>query len=764
MKIELKRISIAVIGLCISALTFGQLSYGGEPFNWTEKRLDSTIPTITTEALDMDLITAQDAINDREKSIPFRFGIEHEVDYSIENSGRWTTDEKSGMEIWQLAIHCPEAKSINLTFSQYSIPKGGKVFIWSADRQQFLGSFDHQNNEDSGMLATGVIHSDRVVVEYITPSQLKEKTKLSIGQIVHGYRTVLRNEFSEIKEDDRGYFGNSGNCHNNVICPIANDWQIEKRSVVLIILGGSLCSGALVNNTSNQLIPYILTAEHCTPSNNNVSNWVFYFNHESSTCSGNNGPTNNSISGASVKAKNPTSDVTLVRMNNIPPESWNVNYAGWDRSDNANVVNSVGIHHPSGDVKKISFDYDAPQKTTTQSGKYMWEIDAWDNGVTEGGSSGSPLFNPDHRIIGQLYAGTSECQGTQPNNGYDIYGRFGISWDAGTSSSTRLKDWLDPGNTGAVTLNGYPTYYTAVALDAEVSGISGIESVICTNSVSPVVTLKNKGSQTLTSCTIKYQINNGAMQTYNWSGSLAQHQSVNVTLPTITTTVQANTLTVTVSNPNGSTDQNTENNSSTITFTANFDNSNTINLALTFDSYPNESSWKLKNSAGQIIYSGSSYSNTGYANTTLNLNFCLPNGCYTFTISDSYGDGICCGFYGNGSYTLTDDNGGTLATGGNFTYSESTTFCVSNSISNIEKDTGIQIQLFPNPTDYNLTITSDKTIEKITIRDITGKEIQTSKPNSLTHQMSTVTLANGIYLCEIHTQGKMRVEKLEVRH
>ena len=92
------------------------------------------------------------------------------------------------------------------------------------------------------------------------------------------------------------------------------------------------------------------------------------------------------------------SDVALIELSATPPAAWGVEYAGWDASS-ANHTSAVGIHHPSGDVKKICFEDDAPYTDVT-GGAQVWWIDAWELGVTEPGSSGSPLFNQDHRIIG----------------------------------------------------------------------------------------------------------------------------------------------------------------------------------------------------------------------------------------------------------------------------------------------------------------------------------------------------------------------------
>jgi hypothetical protein len=100
---------------------------------------------------------------------------------------------------------------------------------------------------------------------------------------------------------------------------------------------------------------------------------------------------------------------------------------------------------------------------------------------------------------------------------------------------------------------------------------------------------------------------------------------------------------------------------------------NAVTLTLKLDNYPEETSWTLTTAAGSTVASGGTYGNQS-PGATITENFCLPDGCYVFTISDTYGDGICCG-YGNGSYSLNDANGA-LASGGSFSYSESTNFCV----------------------------------------------------------------------------------------
>jgi hypothetical protein len=138
----------------------------------------------------------------------------------------------------------------------------------------------------------------------------------------------------------------------------------------------------------------------------------------------------------------------------------NVYYLGWDRTNNT-ASSGVCIHHPKGAQKKISIENNAIYNYSssicwgtncsqgTSPANTHWRV-YFDDGTTEGGSSGSPLLNQNHRVIGQLHGGADGC----PPNVAKYYGRLDISWNGGGTSTTRLKDWLDPNNTNATTLNG----------------------------------------------------------------------------------------------------------------------------------------------------------------------------------------------------------------------------------------------------------------------------------------------------------------------
>ena len=406
----------------------------------------STIPTFSSGELDLNVLAAEDAVTDQYKEAPWRFGVEREVSLGLDNAGEWTFEKDRW--IWRLAIHCPGATGIGLTLGDFDLPAGAQLFVWNQDRTQFLGSFTEANEKDWGFLPLGLLDDDHVVVEYQEPESVHGLGDVRISQIVHGYRSLLLHpQNPEANQANMGPFGNSGACNINVNCPEGAAWQTQKRSVALITNGGfAVCTGSLVNNTLEDGTPYFLTANHCL---GNPNSWVYYFNHESSTCDGNTGPTNQSISGGTLLVNSGTSDVALIELSSAPPADFNVEYAGWDASGST-PTSAVGIHHPSGDVKKICFENDSPYTSST-GGAQVWWIDAWESGVTEPGSSGSPLFDQNQRIIGQLYGGAAACSGSVNNGAYDFYGRMDVSWGVG------LSGYLDPTGSGQLTLDSYPT-------------------------------------------------------------------------------------------------------------------------------------------------------------------------------------------------------------------------------------------------------------------------------------------------------------------
>ncbi|MBL7951050.1 MAG: trypsin-like peptidase domain-containing protein [Flavobacteriales bacterium] len=643
----LRAVGPVVFGITLFSNAYAQVEHGGVPVSLNrslEQPVGVRLPNVDVAAL-----AAQDAVNDQDKSIPWRFGKNHAVSLDLDNSGTWTTLD-DGSRLWRLGLECPGALSVNFEFHDYRPAPGGRIFVldqWGGH----IGAFTAANDDGGHVLGVQAVKGARIIVEYHVPAA-GPRGDLRIGQVTHGYRDVFHYA--------RG-LGDSGTCNNNVICPEGDPWRDQIRSVAMITVSGSgICTGTLINNCAQNGTPYFLTANHCLPGNLNVSTWVFRFNWQSGSCASDlNGPTNQTVSGATLLANSAGTDVALLQLNSTPPSTYNVYYSGWDRSGTTPTAQTC-IHHPSGDIKKISFDTNSPTQAT-YGGASCWRIATWEDGTTEPGSSGSGLWDQNKRLIGQLYGGDANCS----NNVNDYFGRMDLSFPL-------LQTWL---GTCGNTLNGYDPNAPVLALDAQATSIAGASGNNCSGSVSPTLTVRNGGTTTLTSFLINWSLSTGASGSIPWTGSLISGSSTNVPLGNISLVPGLLTLTATVSAPNGGVDQATGNNavSSNLSY-----GPGTVTFNLTLDRYGNETTWLIR-TGSTTIASGGPYTqqaaNGAYPQAAVNI--CLPDGCYELVVNDSYGDGMCCSF-GNGSFSLSGS--GASVTGGTFTTSSVNAFCVQSGV------------------------------------------------------------------------------------
>lgn len=446
--------------------TFSQTKDLGNPISWN-LQVKKNLQTVVLPNIDIDKYIAEDTVNDQDKSKLYRVGVPIKVNLNLSNSGTWTTLD-NGDRLWLLPVESKDALYLSFNFNEFNLPEGASLYLYNEDRTDVIGAYTNLNNSKSNQLGTWFIKGSKIWLEYFEPKEVANKGKLSVSEIIHVYRLK-----GEHQKNTR--LNQSGPCNQDVNCPVGADFDatkdIVKHSIAFLSMGnGYVCSGSLVNNTSNDKTPYFLTANHCYTDGNGVpSNPALYamrFNWISSgtpVCASyqnsTNGPQYQVMNGSVLRAKNTMADFMLVELNNPLPQAWDIEFSGWDRSD-TNPNFEVGIHHPQGDIMKVCRDDTGAIKTTT-GGVPIWVIggtsfgggNGWELGVTEGGSSGSPLFNQDGRVIGQLWAGSADCAGTNDNNDIDYYGRISSSWNGGGTSGTRLQDWLDPTNSGDLTTN-----------------------------------------------------------------------------------------------------------------------------------------------------------------------------------------------------------------------------------------------------------------------------------------------------------------------
>lgn len=383
------------------------------------------------------------------------------------SAGTWTTLEDGG-KLWRLQVESPGAVGLSFLFSHYEIPKGAVVFVYNPETGVYSNPEFQNDNVETKAYSTSFVSGEKVVLEYYQPADVKGNPKIEVEGVGYYFR-----EKSGI-EKRVNELGDAETCHPNANCSEGTNKSDQRRSVVKIIVvdGGQMgfCSGALINNTAQDCKNYILSAQHCGAgaSANNMAQWKFYFNWESPNCPNPTyqqatGYDDQVLTGCTKRAASGTvSDVTksdflLVELSSSIPASYNVYYAGWDRNNTA-ATKGLGFHHPAGDIKKVSTFNNAATSsswsgaTPNSHWQVKWSATANGHGVTEGGSSGSPLFNNAGRIVGDLTGGLSYC--SSPNSP-DVYGKFSYSWEsAGTTNATRLKPWLDPNNTGVTTLDG----------------------------------------------------------------------------------------------------------------------------------------------------------------------------------------------------------------------------------------------------------------------------------------------------------------------
>lgn len=391
---------------------------------------------------------------------------------------------------------------------------------------------------------TLLVKQNNDVVQIITANKLHQKSTLTEAtlenlELVLIWRSssIPSAKVSEIlispsqqnanKTED---FGDSDACQVNTACSEGSTYtkQIQSTVRILIRVGGiaGWCSGTLVNKVTYDYEPLLLTAEHCGlfntqfASTSDLQQWIFYFNYQSPTCS--NPPNEGTLAtqiiiGATLLAQSDDeggetgSDLLLLKLATDIPATFNPYFSGWNRNNAILPVNPISIHHPEGDIKKISTSRNTVSNgafgTTASNTHWLLSWSATQNGfgTTEGGSSGSALFSENGLIRGVLTGGSSSCTNT---NGFDYYGKFSYSWNQnGSATNRQLQPWLDPTNTGASALGG------AFLGDEKPADSTFFE--YAPNPTNDLIAFKGLGSFTQT-CTIAiFSIEGKIMDTYD---------------------------------------------------------------------------------------------------------------------------------------------------------------------------------------------------------------------------------------------------------
>ena len=552
---------IRLLYIALLLLMINTKGYSQENIPVLSKQIfDKNIPLTIISAPEMNAIHAEDLERDK-NGVLYRIGVNRPANISLTNTGIWKT-LPNGDRQWQMHIKSPGAEAISFLFEVFKIYGGTTLNIQDINGKPLHNTLTSKDVESHFMQNAALCFGDEMIMTIYEPAYTKS-SEIFIDRIIYNYRSTGNPNAQKINESDA--------CEINVNCsPVGDNWQDEKRGVARIYVveggGAGWCTGSVVNNTALDCKPLFLTALHCGVSATaaNMNQWKFYFRYEAPTCA------NPSVAGtlddyfitgcvrmadANDGGGTSGSDFLLVQMGTLANQAatittmksanFNCYWNGWDANNTA-TTGGVGIHHPAGDIKKIS-TFNGTTVSTTWGGsvsnthwRLTWSANSNGTGVTEGGSSGSPLFNNSSgRIIGTLTGGGSFCTAlTAP----DSYGKMSYHWTSnGTPNNERLKTFLDPGNTGLLVLNGSADPCTAVNPTAPIAQFSATPTTVNTGGTVSFTDLSS-GSPTSWAWTIS-----GSGWSYT-GGTSATSQNPQV----IFNTVGQYTVTLVASNSMGS--------------------------------------------------------------------------------------------------------------------------------------------------------------------------------------------------------------------
>ncbi len=453
----LQHITFSLIFLCFNnaeAQNTLQSDKSLRPTGYETKNRSEQIPTVEAPQPDWQ----KTAEEDKGDIGTFRYAVPTNVNYTTLNSGKWRTIP-DGKNVWQLSLTSSSAVGLAFTLESLNLKEDESIFVYDPTMQTLLGAFTSKDITASRKLFIGFVKGSEAIIEFSTSKKINpDASPFTISTVWHAYGPRALSALS---------FGSSKSCEININCPQGADWQVQKHGVVMIRVvttqGVGTCSGALVNNTKRDATPYVLSAYHCsdgyTPE---YDLWGFFFNFESPTCANpTTSPVSGLITGCTLRSGGRDNDFLLLELSSKIASSALPYFCGWTRDTTVLPQKATLIHHPQGDIKKIT--------RGTQPAQIIYISTNWANnvvtppqshitcpmseGILEPGSSGSPIFDENKRIFSQLHGANLDpndtCKAVDA-----IGGRFARAWFAGSTPATRLKDWLDPLNLNPSVFDG----------------------------------------------------------------------------------------------------------------------------------------------------------------------------------------------------------------------------------------------------------------------------------------------------------------------
>jgi len=436
--------------ICTAWIVFFQVSLLQGQDRWITEHAApiSTIDHRILPVQDNDLLRERHYHNDVRQ--PQIFAEPIIIDQSMDHGGTWESSV-DGHLVWRQRITSPGAYSLNLGFKEFNLPSTAAMFIYDRHKTYVIGPISQKDNDTHGEWWSPVIPFDDIVIEVQIAPKQKEDLKVVVSNVNHdfsGFGAVI-----------------SGSCNLDVVCgeedgfPLTERYRDMINSVgAMIIQGSVVCTGSLMNNTRQDCRPFVLTAEHCGVNDQTAASVVIFWNFQNTQCRApGSAASGGSGDGQILQFNSGASSISRFVQSDFSLPATEPYFNGWDR-ETERVDSAFSIHHPRGDEKRISFDFDS---LTFNIAENFVRVADWDIGTTEGGSSGSPLYDKFGFVVGHLSAGAADEE--------DDYGMIKKSWIGGGTPDTRLRDWLDPDNTGITRLSGRACSNLAVFDDPRIA-------------------------------------------------------------------------------------------------------------------------------------------------------------------------------------------------------------------------------------------------------------------------------------------------------
>ena len=480
-----KLLPISLLALCliIGQWASAQVNSGVLPKSAVAQLSELSVPQVDVATPDLAKLQAKSEQSVKDGT-PMRVAIVMPLQLTTDNAGVWEhTDD--GYDIWRLKLYNAKALGCCALFERFQLPEGAQFFAYNSDKSLIYGPYTHDDNPSGEGFSSGLFAGGEVILEYVSPKHQfnqNEDPDILIAGYTYFYRSegLPDNRITGTKDGDTGY-GASQSCMINVNCSEGDNWRVQQKGVGRMLgylvedgqVGAGWCSGTLINNTMGDGTPYFLTANHCADGTTTYyfNYFEIYFHYECPYCTCTSEPGMITYNGVTKIASSPIqggSDFLLLKLKNT---TWSklkndgLVLNGWSKSASPSS-SGVCIHHPAGDVKKIS-TYTSTLtsgtfQTTDESGAthtgaanaywvVPWASTTHGRSVTEGGSSGSPLFNSNKLVVGTLTGGSSNCANP---NAREYYGKLSYHWtSAGTTNDKRLQPWLDPVPLSTTTCN-----------------------------------------------------------------------------------------------------------------------------------------------------------------------------------------------------------------------------------------------------------------------------------------------------------------------